>query len=221
MDHPLNQTTLFTISLLETRLLRIQQILYGPTASHPSAQHESVAWKMADLERRFSLMLSRVRVYADLLKICTLRLSPLRRLFSDAIRPDKSHPDLFHAPAPSDPPSQLSAATIRSMVLASASSYSAALSSLTAIKDSPIPDMSESAALISATERMKAIQATQAAQAADMADLRRRSEVIIHSWYESRLLASSRSMADMESRVEGVERQVRRRERTKEEDKEM
>ncbi|KAM4065376.1 dynactin subunit p22 domain-containing protein [Hirsutella rhossiliensis] len=203
MDNPLDQTTLSTISLLESRLLRLEHVLYGPTASHPPAQPESVSWRMGQLEKRFSVMLSRIRVYGDLLKIY------------------RSHPDLFHAPASSEPPSQLSADAIRSMVLASASSYPAILSSLTAIKDSPIPDVSESTALISMTDRMKAIQVTQAAQAADMAELRRRSEVVVRSWYESNLLAGSRSMADMESRVEGVERQVRRRERAKEEDKEM
>lgn len=107
------------------------------------------------------------------------------------------------------------------MVLAAASTYPAVLSSLTAIKDCPVPDMSESTALVSMTERMKAIQAAQAAQAADMAELRRRSEVIIRSWYERSLLAGSRSMAEIESRVEGVERHVRRRERAMEEDKEI
>ncbi|KAF4509846.1 hypothetical protein G6O67_001786 [Ophiocordyceps sinensis] len=204
MDNPLDQTTLSTISLLESRILRLEHLLYGPTASHPPpAQHESVAWRMGDLEKRFSMILSRVRVYGHLLKIY------------------KSHPDLFHAPASSDPPSQLSTDTIRSMVLAAASTYPAVLSSLTAIKDCPVPDMSESTALVSMTERMKAIQAAQAAQAADMAELRRRSEVIIRSWYERSLLAGSRSMAEIESRVEGVERHVRRRERAMEEDKEI
>ncbi|EQL02476.1 nuclear distribution protein [Ophiocordyceps sinensis CO18] len=157
MDNPLDQTTLSTISLLESRILRLEHLLYGPTASHPPpAQHESVAWRMGDLEKRFSMILSRVRVYGHLLKIYC-----------------------------------------------------------------PVPDMSESTALVSMTERMKAIQAAQAAQAADMAELRRRSEVIIRSWYERSLLAGSRSMAEIESRVEGVERHVRRRERAMEEDKEI
>lgn len=131
---------------------------------------------------------------------------------------DKAHPDFFHAASPSDPPSQLSPDAIQSIVLASASSFHATLSSLTAIKDSPIPDPTESAALIALANRMKIIEATQLAQAAQVADLRRRSEAVVRAWYENNVLVSSQAMADMESRVEAVERVVRRAERQKEED---
>ncbi|KJZ72535.1 hypothetical protein HIM_08059 [Hirsutella minnesotensis 3608] len=201
MDSPLAQTTLSTIAFLESRLLRLEHLLYGPTASHPAPQNESVVWRMGQLEKRFSLMLSRVRVYGDLIKIYT------------------SNPDFFHAPAPSDPPSQLSIDAVRSMVLASASAYPAALSSLTAVKDSPIPDTSDSTALISMTERMKGLEATQRAQVAEMAELRQRSEAIIRSWYEGSLLSGSRFMADVESRIEEIETQVRRKERAVEDAK--
>lgn len=221
MDSCLDQTTLATISLLESRLLRLENILYGPTASNPPAQHESVASRMGDLERRFSLLLSRIRVYGDLVKICKLCHLFLRGFPAENVSPDKAHPDLFHAPAPSDPPSQLSADAIRSIVLASAAAYPAALSSLTAIKDCSLPETSQSTALISITERMRALQATQAAQAADMAKLRWRSEVVVRSWYQNSLLASSHSVADLECRVERVERQLRQRERARNKDAEM
>ncbi|RDA95324.1 hypothetical protein CP533_3550 [Ophiocordyceps camponoti-saundersi (nom. inval.)] len=201
MDRPLDQTTLSTIDLLEARLLRVEHVLCGPSVPPPpAARHESVTRRMADLERRFSSMLSRIRVYADLLKIYKL------------------HPDFFHAPAASEPPTQLSAAAIRSIVLASASAYPSTLSSLTAVKDSPIPDPSQSAALISAAGRVKAIRATQLAQAAEMAQLRRRSETLVRLWYEGNLLPCSQFTADVESRVKAVERQVRRRERARDED---
>ncbi|PHH90817.1 hypothetical protein CDD83_2571 [Cordyceps sp. RAO-2017] len=203
MENALDQTTLATVSLLESRLLRLEHILHGPSASPAAAQHGSVVRRLGDLERRFALILSRVRVYGDLLKIY------------------KSHPDLFHAPAPSEPPSQLSTEVIRSIVLASASSYPATLSSLTAIKDCPIPDTSESTGLISAADRMKALHATQLAQAAEMAELRRRSEILVRSWYQYRLLASSQFIADAQGRMEEVERRVRRRERAKEEEEEF
>ncbi|KAJ6446862.1 nuclear distribution protein [Purpureocillium lavendulum] len=204
MENPLDQTTLSTLSLLESRLLRVEHLLYGPTASHPPpAQHESAVRRMEELERRFSMLSSRVRVYGELLKIY------------------KTHPDFFHAPAPSVPPSQLSADAIRSIVLASASSFPAILSSLTAVKDSPVPDPSESAALIAKAERMRAIEATQLAQAAEISELRRRSESVMRSWYEGNVLANSQLMADVEGRVEKVERLVRRREREIQEEKEV
>lgn len=85
MDDPLDKTTLATISLLESRLLRIEHLLYGTTASPFSSQnqHDSALDKMDALERRFSRMTSQIRVYAELLKICQFRPVYLMVLFSD------------------------------------------------------------------------------------------------------------------------------------------
>ncbi|KAM3438040.1 hypothetical protein MY4824_003487, partial [Beauveria thailandica] len=69
MDNPLDQTTLSTISLLESRLLRIEHLLYGSSAPTPPPQHESALQKLSNLEKRFSMLTSRIRVYGDLLKI--------------------------------------------------------------------------------------------------------------------------------------------------------
>ena len=133
---------------------------------------------------------------------------------------DNAHPDFFHAPEPAQPPSQLSPDAIQAIVLASASSFPATLSALTAIKDCPIPDASESAALVALTERMRAVEATQLAQAAEVAELRGRSETVLRAWYEGGMLRPSQFMADAEGRVEKLERGVRRREREMELQKE-
>lgn len=54
-----------------------------------------------------------------------------------------------------------------------------------------------------------------------MAELRGASEVALRLWYESGVLKRSSFVADMESRVSQVERQVRRREHEKENEKEI
>ncbi|EGR45456.1 uncharacterized protein TRIREDRAFT_68208 [Trichoderma reesei QM6a] len=203
MDDPLDRTTLATISLLESRLLRIEHLLYGTTASPFSSQsqHETAVEKMDALERRFTRMTSQIRVYAELLKIY------------------RSNPDLFHAPPPSQPPSQLDSDAVQSIVLSSASSFPATLSALTAVKDIPIPDSSASASLIALTKRMKAIEATQIAQTAEISALRSRSEALVRSWYENGAVVGSQVLAHSESRIQRIEREVRRRERLLEEEK--
>ncbi|KAL7952995.1 hypothetical protein V8C34DRAFT_298107 [Trichoderma compactum] len=203
MDDPLDKTTLATMSLLESRLLRIEHLLYGTTASPFSSQtqHDAALAKMDALERRFSRMVSQIRVYAELLKIY------------------KSNPDLFHAPPPSQPPSQLDSEAVQSIVLSAASSFPATLSALTAVKDIPIPESSASASLISLTQRMKAIEATQLAQAAEISALRSRSEALVRSWYENGAVVSSQVLARTEGKIQRVEREVRRRERIIEEEK--
>ena len=59
---------------------------------------------------------------------------------------------------------------------------------------------------------MKGIEATQLAQEAEIAELRARSEQVIRAWYESRVLGYGNFIADVEGRVEKVERAVRRTE---------
>ncbi|KAL7948450.1 hypothetical protein V8C42DRAFT_252139 [Trichoderma barbatum] len=202
MDDPLDKTSLATISLLESRLLRIEHLLYGTTASPFSSQnqHDAALSKMDALERRLGRMVSQIRVYAELLKIYN------------------SNPDLFHAPLPSQPPSQLDSEAIQSIVLSAASSFPATLSALTAVKDSPIPETSASASLISLTQRMKAIEATQLAQAAEISALRSKSEALVRSWFENGAVVNSQVLAHTESKIQRVEREVRRRERIIEED---
>jgi hypothetical protein len=72
MDNTLDQTSLATISLLEARLRRIEHILYGPSTPPTEPPAESATSSIADLERRFNQLLRHFRVYAEILKICTL-----------------------------------------------------------------------------------------------------------------------------------------------------
>jgi hypothetical protein len=174
--------------------------------------------RIAELERRFSKALADFRTYGELLKICKLSLRRSNLRHGSLTKLDKSHPDWFHSPDASVPPSDLSLAEVQAIVLSAASLYPATQSALTAVQDSPIPDPKESANLIALSERMKAIEATQIAQAVEMAELRKRSEVMIRSWYEGGVLNTSQSLADVESRVEKAERRIRRAEHQKEEE---
>lgn len=70
MENTLDQTTLSTISLLEARLLRIEHILYGPTAPPTEPPAESATTSLAELEHRFTQLVRHFRVYAEILKIC-------------------------------------------------------------------------------------------------------------------------------------------------------
>jgi hypothetical protein len=71
--NPLDETTLSTLSLLESRLLSLEHLLYGQTATPtPPPQDVPAARKMAELMRRFHALTSHHRIYAELLKICEL-----------------------------------------------------------------------------------------------------------------------------------------------------
>ncbi|TQW00636.1 hypothetical protein V2A60_001702 [Cordyceps javanica] len=201
MESPLDQTTLSTLSLLESRLLRIEHLLYG--SSTPPTQHDSALRRMADLEKRFSTLTSRIRVYGDLLKIY------------------KAHPDFFRTPAATEPPSQLPVDAVRAIVLSAAPSFPATVSALTAVQDTPVPDPGESAALVALTGRMRAVEAAQRAQEAEAAELRGRSEAVLRTWYEGGLLPTSDATARVEARVGGIERRVRRKERERDLEKEI
>ena len=71
MDSSLDSTTLSTISLLEARLQRVEHLLYGHAVQQPKT---SAIRSMKELEHRFTALLQHVRVYAELLRICTYLL---------------------------------------------------------------------------------------------------------------------------------------------------
>ncbi|KAH6628888.1 hypothetical protein F5144DRAFT_605000 [Chaetomium tenue] len=195
MENNLDQTTLDTISLLEARLRRIEHILYGPTTAPTEPPQESAITSLAELERRFNQLLHRFRVYAEILKIY------------------KSHPTLFQPPTATDtlPPTQLPPDAVRATVLAYASAFPTVASSLTAATaDSPIPDATQSAALAALGPRMRGAAALQHAQAREMSELRARSEVAVRAWYEGGVLKYGMVLADVEGRLERVDRGVRR-----------
>lgn len=76
-EQSLDRTTLATISLLEARLLRIEQILHGSTSVSTSRPvGDSATESLTDLERRFATLISRFRVYADILKLCMSLVHP-------------------------------------------------------------------------------------------------------------------------------------------------
>jgi hypothetical protein len=101
-DNPLDETTLVTLSLLESRLLRAEHLLYGRPAAPSLAKDEPAARKMLELERRFSLLQSRIRVYAELLKICTPR--PLPQFFERVHADTDRCYQTSHTPTSSTPP---------------------------------------------------------------------------------------------------------------------
>ena len=71
----MDQTTLSTLDLLESRLLRIEHLVYGQSASPSLTKDQTAVQKIGHLEKRFSALVSdgRFRVYGELLKICTQR----------------------------------------------------------------------------------------------------------------------------------------------------
>lgn len=218
MDETLNKTTLTTISLLEARLLRIEHLLFGTSTPPPRAPDTAVAVALSDIERRFANLLSRVRVYAELLKICTHQIDP----WSIATFPlthqllGNQHPTLF-SPTPATNasvlPTQLDLDAIRSTVLSFATSFPSTASALTAAtseSDSPVPDTAASAQLAALIPRLTGVEAVQVAQEAEIAALRIRSERVLRQYYEERVLAYGEWVASMEGTFEKVEARARR-----------
>jgi hypothetical protein len=72
MATTMDETTLSTLELLESRLLRVEHLLYGQSQSPALAQDRSATDQIGQLERRFSNLLYDFRVYHELMKICML-----------------------------------------------------------------------------------------------------------------------------------------------------
>lgn len=70
--------------------------------------------------------------------------------------------------------------------------------------------------MIALLPRMERIEAVQEAQDSEIAELRARSERLVRSWYEGRVLGYSDFVAAVESCVERADRSLRRMENVRE-----
>lgn len=99
MENSLDVTTITTLQLLESRLLHLEQMVYGISPTDPPTSNEvSVARQLENLERRFRALLSRVRVYNDIHKI---RKWLLHRKVRSAERLDLHTPPIHTSLTPS------------------------------------------------------------------------------------------------------------------------
>ncbi|CAK7203626.1 hypothetical protein SEUCBS139899_006364 [Sporothrix eucalyptigena] len=190
MEH----TSQATLELLEARLRRVEHLLYGtePDVDTPPAPKPAVDG-LADLERRFSSLVSNVRVYSELLKIY------------------KMYPSLFQAPPADVPPTQLDTDALRAAVLSYASAFPATASALNAaLVDTPVPEASLSAHLVGLVPRMELLLEKQKEIDGEVSSLRSRSERLVRQYYEQQALGSAKVVARVETRVERAEGRVRR-----------
>ena len=84
------------------------------------------------------------------------------------------------------------------------------------LKDLPIPPTSASTRLISLGPRISKVGVEQGRQREELQGLRARSAKVIEQWYELGILGTGECWAEWESRLETMEKQVRRRERERE-----
>ncbi|KAJ5947468.1 hypothetical protein N7466_000483 [Penicillium verhagenii] len=195
-----------TIELLEARLRRLTYLLGGATdwtgvpttPEKPASLDETVSRRLASMERELENLSRSVPVVRDVIQL------------------HDRFPDLFQIPPPHEIPEGLSTRALTSMVLSYATAFPETASRLTSLNDLPIPDAQSSATLIDLQPQMDRVAQTQAEQAAEISELRVRTAKVLQRWYEVGLVGSGECWAEWEGRLEGVEREVRRREVFKE-----
>ncbi len=218
-----NETSEVTLELLESRLRRIEHVLHGSdtaaiaAATGPPVSPPTVE-ALADIENRFSGLVSDVRVYAQLLKICASiprAVEPKARLSNMFLHfLDNACPSLFQAPPPQEPPIQLDSDAILATVLSYSSSFPTTAAGLNAaLVDIPVPDAALSAQLVALVPRMQSLQESQRALDREIAELRHRSECVVRKYYERHALATANVVASVETRLERAEGRVRRLEK--------
>ena len=131
---------------------------------------------------------------------------------------ESAHPTLFH-PAPHDP-SSLTHTEKLAIVTASAPSFSETSSRLSTLKDLPVPPASPFAQLVALKPRLERAEMLQEKQRQEMRELRARSAKVLERWYESGVLGMGECWAEWEGRVGFCEREVRRKERSRREERE-
>ena len=116
-------------------------------------------------------------------------------------------------------PTQLSTEEIKETVFVYENVIPAVASALSSaiVDQAPLPDAALSAKLIALVPRMEALAEKQKTIDDEIAQLRTRSEFIVRQYYENQAMASAKLVANVETRVERAEGQVRRLEKEVEE----
>ncbi|KAJ5966374.1 Nuclear distribution protein RO10 [Penicillium waksmanii] len=192
-----------TIELLEARLRRLSYLLTGSsdwigvpnTPSKPTTHDETISRRLARLEKELEKLSKSVPAVRDIIQL------------------QDQNKTLFHPePTTETIPEGLTPQTLTSIILSYASAFPETSSRLTSLNDLPIPDAQSSAALIELQPALDRAAGKQAEQAAAISELRVRTARVLQRWYEVGLVGSGEAWAEWEGRLEGVEREVRRRE---------
>lgn len=77
--------------------------------------------------------------------------------------------------------------------------------------DTPVPDPSVSADLISLIPRINTAEVTQQAQAAEIADLRKRSAALLERWYLLGVAGVNECFAEWDERTLGIDKILSRK----------
>ncbi|KAJ5495138.1 hypothetical protein N7539_000254 [Penicillium diatomitis] len=202
MSHGSEEVASATIELLEARLARLSYLLTGNTdwtgtpsgPQKPASLDDTVSRRLIRLERELEKLSRAVPAVRDLIQL------------------HDRFPDLFNPTPPRDIPEHLSPRTLASIVLSYATAFPETASRLTSLNDLPIPDATTSASLIAMQPRLDRMAQTQEEQAATLSELRVRTARVLQRWYEVGVMGSGECWAEWEGRLEGLEREVRRRE---------
>ncbi|KAI7971571.1 hypothetical protein EIK77_002572 [Talaromyces pinophilus] len=189
-----------TIELLEGRLHRLEYLLTGETTwtGQPSAApktdslDDTVARRLNHLESTLNSLSKSNPAVRDVLQLCKPTL--IQIVSFDTI------------------PADLTTQNLASIVLSYATAFPETASRLSSLKDLPIPDAHASTALIELQPRLQKLLSIQEQQAIEISELRARSARLLQRWYELGVLGNSECWAEWESRLEDVEREVKRRE---------
>ncbi|EEP78826.1 predicted protein [Uncinocarpus reesii 1704] len=197
----ITSTAADTIELLETRLRRIEYLLTGGTSwtgeperlpGPPASARESVAARLAGLERELRVLSTKVPAVQDVLKLYS------------------RYPDLFQSSDPSTVPSTLSTQSLASIVLSYATAFPETASRLSSLQDLPIPPAKASTSLIELQPRIDRALREEERQAGELAELRARSALLMKRWMEVGIVGGGEVWGEWEERVRMAEREVRR-----------
>ncbi|KAI1001122.1 hypothetical protein K3495_g7076 [Podosphaera aphanis] len=202
MVNSFDQTALQTISLLEARLRRIEFVISGDVEKSSSVMKESatISERLTTLENSLHELVSSSKTIQNLLSLYA------------------THPELFNSTASDSISTRLDSTHILSMIMASASLFSATASRLSSVADVPPPSADLSAKLIEQQPHISKIAAIQSNQLKEIKNLRARDVILLERWYKISILQAGEAWADLDTRLRRVEQNVKRASQVKQKD---
>ncbi|KAF1922780.1 uncharacterized protein M421DRAFT_104834 [Didymella exigua CBS 183.55] len=177
-----DEAVLFTCSLLESRLARLEYLLSGPPAATPE-RPQTIPERMHAIEQSLQQLAGK-----------TALLDRVNELLT-------KHKDVLAPPAAARTAAPLSVAQKSALVVGRATSLSTVASSLASLADSSIPDTSGFVKLAALRPRIAEAEARQLQQALKVAELRRRSGLVVQRDRQVLGIAGGRAWAGHQERL--------------------
>lgn len=206
-----DEAVLFTYSLLETRLARLEYLLSGPKPQH-EGRPQTIPERIHAIEQSLQQLAGKTALLDNVNELCTSPKSPATQMPLLTLPIVTKHKDVLIPTSSTTASPPLSISQKSALVVERAPAFATTASQLTSLSDSTIPSTDGFVKLAQLRPRIAEAETRQLQQALKIAELRRRSGLLVQRDKQTLGVGGGRAWAGCQERLVGAYRKLQREE---------